>query len=75
MKAAIYSRGIETGQLSDLQIFFDELNELKIEPIIFLHLFEQLKETIQLPSATTTFSLSEQLKDDIECIISLGGDG
>src|SRR5215510_13133614 len=75
MKAAIYSRGIESNQQADLQVFFDELEKLKIEPIIFLHLFEQLKETIQLPSTTTTFSLSEQLKEDIECIISLGGDG
>ena len=75
MKAAIYSRGIETGQQTDLQFFFDELEKLKIEPVIFLHLFEQLKEAIRLPSSTTTFSLSEYLTEDIECIISLGGDG
>lgn len=75
MKAAIYSRGIETSQQADLQVFFDELTRLKIEPVIFLQLFEQLKETINLPSAATTFSLSEHLSEDIECIISLGGDG
>ena len=75
MKAAIYSRGIEGGQQADVQVFFDELASLKIEPIIFLHLFEQLKENIQLPSLATTFSLSEHLTEDIECIISLGGDG
>ena len=75
MKAAIYSRGIEGGQQADVQVFFDELASLKIEPIIFLHLFEQLKESIQFPSSATTFSLSEHLTEDIECIISLGGDG
>ena len=75
MKAAIYSRGIESGQQTDLQFFFDELAKLKIEPIIFLHLFEQLKEAIQLPSTITTFSISDDLTEDIECIISLGGDG
>ena len=75
MKAAIYSRGIEPSQQADLQFFFDELAKQKIEPIVFLHLFEQLKETIKLHSSTTTFSLSEDLSEDIECIISLGGDG
>ena len=75
MKAAIYSRGIENGQQTDLQLFFDELVKLNIEPVIFLHLFEQLKETIQLPSSAISFSLSEHLTEDIECIISLGGDG
>lgn len=75
MKAAIYSRGIEPSQQADLQVFFDELTTQKIEPIIFLQLFEQFKEVIKLPSSTTTFSLSEDLLEDIECIISLGGDG
>lgn len=75
MKAAIYSRGIETSQQADLQIFFDELAKLKIEPIIFFQLSEQLKETIKLPDSASTFSLSEDLSEDIECIISLGGDG
>jgi NAD+ kinase len=75
MKAAIYSRGIEPSQQADLQVFFDELANQKIESIIFLQLFEQLKEAIKLPTSTTTFSLSEDLSEDIECIISLGGDG
>lgn len=75
MKAAIYSRGFENGQQTDLQLFFDELAKLNIEPVIFLHLFEQLKETIQLPPSAISFSLSEHLTEDIECIISLGGDG
>jgi NAD+ kinase len=75
MKAAIYSRVIEDDQQKDLQIFFDELAKQKIEPVIFQHFFEQIKKTITLPSGTSLFSLPEHLTEDIEFIISLGGDG
>ena len=75
MKAAIYSRVMEEGQQKDLQIFFDELGKQKIEPVIFQQFFEQIKETIHLPAGTSFFSLSEHLTEEIEFIISLGGDG
>jgi NAD+ kinase len=39
MKAAIYSRIMEDEQQKDVQLFFDELNKQKIEPIIFQHFF------------------------------------
>ena len=58
-----------------MQLFFDELAIQKIEPIIFKDYFDQLKETIHLPADTKTFSISEDLTDEIEFIISLGGDG
>lgn len=75
MKAAIYSRVLENEQRTDVQLFFDELANQKIEPVIFNDYFEQLKDAIQLPADTKTFSLSEDLTDEIEFIISLGGDG
>lgn len=75
MKVAVYSRVMEEEQQKDLQIFFDELGKQKIEPVIFQHFFEQIKEKIKLPSGATTFSTSEQLAEEIEFIISLGGDG
>lgn len=75
MKAAIYSRIMDDDQQKDVQLFFDELSKQKIEPVIFQHFFEQIKEKIKLPSGTTTFLLSEELTEEIEFIISLGGDG
>jgi NAD+ kinase len=75
MKAAIYSRAMEDEQLPDVQLFFDELAKQKIEPFIFLNFYEQIKGSINLPADTKTFALSEDLSDDTECIISLGGDG
>jgi len=62
MKAAIYSRVLESEQQKDVQLFFKDY-------------FDQLKETIHLPADTKTFSISEDLTDEIEFIISLGGDG
>src|SRR5882724_5391687 len=75
MKAAIYSRVMEVEQQKDIQLFFDELAKQKIEPIIFYHFFEQIKNNISLPADTKTFSLSEHITEEIEFIISLGGDG
>jgi NAD+ kinase len=75
MKAAIYSRILEEDQKENVQLFFDELVKQKIEPVVFQPFFEQIKSSIQLPASTTIFSLSEDLTDEIEFIISLGGDG
>ncbi|TMI69705.1 MAG: NAD kinase [Bacteroidetes bacterium] len=75
MYAAIYSRVMEEEQRHEVQVFFDELIKQNIEPVIWLHFYEQIKEKIQLPPDTKTFSLSEHLIDEIEFIISLGGDG
>jgi NAD+ kinase len=75
MKAAIYSRIMEDEQQKDVQLFFDELTQQKIEPVIFQHFFDQVKESINLPAGTKTFSLAEELSEEVEFIISLGGDG
>ncbi len=75
MKAAIYSRIFEEGQQKDLQLFFDELAIQKIEPVIFQPFFEQVKDEINLPADTKIFSTAADLTEEIEFIISLGGDG
>jgi NAD+ kinase len=75
MKAAIYSRVMEDEQRKDIQLFFDELANQKINPVIFQPFFEEIKNKINLPADTTTFSISEDLTEEIEFIVSLGGDG
>ena len=75
MKAAIYSRVMEDEQRKDIQLFFDELVNQKINPVIFEPFFAEIKNKINLPSNTTTFSRSEDLTDEVEFIVSLGGDG
>lgn len=75
MKAAIYSRVIEENQKVDLQSFFDALTAQKIKPILFEDFFEQIKDKINLPDDTATFFSASDLSEEIELIISLGGDG
>lgn len=75
MKAAIYSRVMEEEQRQEFQVFFDELTAQKIEPVIFYPLYQQIKDKITLPPQINTFSASADLTEEIEFIISLGGDG
>jgi NAD+ kinase len=75
MKAAIYSRVMDEEQREDVQLFFNELQRQNIEPVVFQSYYEQIRDLINLPFDTATFSLAEQLTEDIEFIISLGGDG
>lgn len=75
MKAAIYSRIFDAEHKEEVQLFFDELEYQKIEPVIYLPFYEQIKNAIRIPEETNTFQLSEDLTDEIEFIISLGGDG
>jgi NAD+ kinase len=75
MKVAIYSRVIEEDHYGDVQLFFDELINHKIEPVIFSSFFEQIQHKINLPASTATFASSDQLTHDIDFILSFGGDG
>lgn len=75
MKAAIYSRIMEEEQRNNVQVFFDELEKQKIQPVIFNQYYEQIKHSIRLPADTAIFSISEDLTPEIEFVISLGGDG
>ena len=75
MKAAIYCRTMEENQREDVQVFLDELAKQKIEPVIFHNFFEQIKDTIRLPDNTTVFTASGDITDEVEFIVSLGGDG
>jgi NAD+ kinase len=58
-----------------VQLFFDELKKQKLKPVIFHSFFEQIKEVIDLPEDHSVFFLAEEITEDIEFIISLGGDG
>lgn len=75
MKVAVYSRGIEPEQHNDVQLFFDELAQEGIKPVIYAPLLQQLRHHISMPAGTEHFSSADELTEDIEFIISLGGDG
>lgn len=75
MKVAIYSRVLDSSQQNDVQLFFDELDRASIIPVIYKAFLRQLKGHISLPANTETFSSHTELTEDIDFVISLGGDG
>ena len=75
MRIAIYSRGLEADQQNGMKLLLTELAAYKIEPVIFQDFFNQFYTTINFGDKYSTFNCPEDLVDDIDCIISLGGDG
>src|SRR5687768_5013143 len=75
MRIAIYSRGLEATQHHDIKSLLDELAALKIEPVIFQDFFNQFYSAINISNKYSTFNCADDLDEDIDCIISLGGDG
>ena len=75
MKIAIYSRGIENKQNNDMDLLLEELNEHKVEPVFFQDFFNQFYSAVKIKGKYTTFNSAADLDDDIDCMISLGGDG
>jgi NAD+ kinase len=75
MKVAIYSRGGENVQPTDLQSLTDKLASAKISTVIHEDIFNQVSHALNEASLVTTFKDSDDLDDTYDCLISLGGDG
>lgn len=76
MRVAIYSRVIDQEDHSEIQDLFNELYAQHIDPVIYQPFFEQIIKTVKFSDHNiNTFSVSEDLDESIEFIISLGGDG
>ncbi|MEO6639183.1 MAG: NAD kinase [Ginsengibacter sp.] len=74
MRIAIYSRGLETELQEGLKLLFAELLLYKIEPVFYQDFFNQFYSSINITEKYSTFNSPEDL-EDIDFIISLGGDG
>lgn len=75
MKVGVYSRVLEEGQQKDVQLFFDQLHKEDITPVIYNPFFKELKKHISLHEPVESFTRHDELSDDIDFLISLGGDG
>ncbi|MDB5196673.1 MAG: ppnK [Flaviaesturariibacter sp.] len=75
MKVAVYSRVVELGQQKDVQTFFEELQNEEITPVIFEPLLQEIRGQVSLPDNVESFSSSADLSEDIDFMISIGGDG
>jgi NAD+ kinase len=75
MKVAVYSRGLDAEQQEPLQMLLNELSQHKIHTSIYKPLLDQYTLPHELHSGLVTFQSSEDLNDEVDCLISLGGDG
>jgi NAD+ kinase len=75
MKVAIYSRGGENVQPTDLQNLTDKLATVKISTVIHEDIFNQVSHALHDVSSFNTFKDSDDLDDTFDCLVSLGGDG
>jgi NAD+ kinase len=75
MKVAIYSRGLDFEQEHPLLELLAELTRYDATILIFHQLLEQFTQTKQLYANLVPFQVSDDLSEDVDCLISLGGDG
>lgn len=66
---------MESTQQKDVQHFFDELDKEGIVPVVWTTYLEEVKRHIKVPASTETFTGHDDLSEDIDFVISLGGDG
>lgn len=75
MKVAIYSRGLDNAQENPLVVLLEELSKHHISILLYRPLLGQYALPSKLLSNITPFNSSDELGEDLECLISLGGDG
>jgi NAD+ kinase len=75
MQVAIYSRVLEEDQTEDVKRLLDRLKENNITPVLADTFYQQLKKHVNFEEDPILFSSPDELNDQFECMISLGGDG
>ena len=75
MKIAIYGRPTEDNISEHIQTLFDKLNEYHAQVIIYEPFYKFIKEKLHLTTPVTVFNTHTELNKNIDCILSLGGDG
>lgn len=75
MKVAIYSRGLDSDQEVQLLTLLEELTRFHIEVCIHKSLVGPHSAVSMLPASYPIYCRHDELDADVDCIISLGGDG
>ncbi|SJZ61903.1 NAD kinase [Sediminibacterium ginsengisoli] len=75
MKVAIYSRGLDTEQENPLVVLLGELAKHDITIYLYNPLFQQFALPEHLVTSIIPFEKPADLNQQIDCLISLGGDG
>ncbi|MFN7273607.1 MAG: NAD kinase, partial [Bacteroidota bacterium] len=75
MQVAIYSRGLDTEQGAHLGFLLEALTRYEVKILIYQPLLTQFSDVMGRYGNLVPFLLSEDLPLDLDCLISLGGDG
>lgn len=75
MKIGIYGRQFNNSVLPYVQQVFDCLVDWKVEVLIYQDFYDFVKDKLFLPKQFGSFKTYLELKDNVEVMISLGGDG
>lgn len=75
MKVAIYSRGLEQEHENHFRALLQELKLHKADMLLFQSLLSDHLAPVLSSFTFDVFHGPEDLKDDVDCLISLGGDG
>jgi NAD+ kinase len=75
MQVAIYSRGLDFEQENPLVLLLQALAKHNISVLIYEPLFKQFALPADLMHNLIPFSTHNDLSKEVECLISIGGDG
>lgn len=75
MKIAIYSRGLDAEMGNPLMVLLEELARYETQVYIYQPLIATMLVPLQQAEKMVPFYSSADLSDEIDCLISLGGDG
>jgi NAD+ kinase len=75
LTVALYSRQINVRHVAFVQRLIQLLEEKGIKQLIHTPYYNQLKEYIDIPAPVQTFSSHTSIKDNVDFMFSLGGDG
>lgn len=75
MQVALYSRGFITEDIANIRLLLEELRRAEIQAVIYEPFYRTLQEHVFFETTPVLFSSSEQLSENIDFLVSLGGDG
>lgn len=75
MQVGIYCRVFDPNQQEDVLRLLSQLKANNIQPVLYAPFFEQIRSFWNDAQPPALFHEAEELNDQYECLISLGGDG
>lgn len=75
MKIAIYGRSIDSNSSGHVQEMFNLLFENGITPVVYEPLYRYINTKINYSGKAELFNTSEDIRNDVDFLFSLGGDG